>query len=181
MSLSELNPEQRRAVTTRRGPLLVLAGAGSGKTRVITFRIAELIRQGTPADRILAVTFTNKAAREMRERAMGLLGKKRGKARPEISTFHSLCVRILRRNIERLGYPSTFALYDQSEQEKKLRPLRGVAHERLDVFDHDRADVPGEDLRNSIQQSIGPGKIAPTLSRFLRLGPAVEINHAGNP
>jgi DNA helicase-2/ATP-dependent DNA helicase PcrA len=128
MSLSDLNPEQRRAVTTRRGPLLVLAGAGSGKTRVITFRIAELIRRGTSADRILAVTFTNKAAREMRERAMGLLGTKRGRARPEISTFHSLCVRILRRNIERLGYPSTFAIYDQSEQESiartTLRDLR---------------------------------------------------------
>ena len=128
MSLSDLNPEQRRAVTVRRGPLLVLAGAGSGKTRVITFRIAELIRRGTPADRILAVTFTNKAAREMRERAIRLLGKTRGKARPEISTFHSLCVRILRRNIERLGYPATFAIYDQSEQESiarsTLRDLR---------------------------------------------------------
>jgi DNA helicase-2/ATP-dependent DNA helicase PcrA len=134
MSLSDLNPEQRRAVTTRRGPLLVLAGAGSGKTRVITFRIAELIRRGTPPDRILAVTFTNKAAREMRERAMGLLGKGRKKARPEISTFHSLCVRILRRNIERLGYPSTFAIYDGSEQESiartTLRDLR-VGNESL--------------------------------------------------
>jgi DNA helicase II / ATP-dependent DNA helicase PcrA len=129
MSLAELNPEQRRAVTTRRGPLLVLAGAGSGKTRVITFRIAELIRHGAKADRILAVTFTNKAAREMRERAVALLGKRRpNEARPEISTFHSLCVRILRRNIERLGYPAEFAIYDQNEQESiarsTLRDLR---------------------------------------------------------
>lgn len=129
MSLAELNPEQRRAVVTRRGPLLVLAGAGSGKTRVITFRIAELIRHGAKADRILAVTFTNKAAREMRERAVALLGKRRpNEARPEISTFHSLCVRILRRNIQRLGYPAEFAIYDQNEQESiarsTLRDLR---------------------------------------------------------
>jgi DNA helicase-2/ATP-dependent DNA helicase PcrA len=106
----------------------VLAGAGSGKTRVITFRIAELIRTGTAPDRILAVTFTNKAAREMRQRAMDLLGKGRKKVKPEISTFHSLCVRILRRNIERLGYPSTFAIYDSNEQESiarnTLRDLR---------------------------------------------------------
>jgi DNA helicase-2/ATP-dependent DNA helicase PcrA len=129
MSLSELNSEQRRAVTTRSGPLLVLAGAGSGKTRVITFRIAELIRHGTRANRILAVTFTNKAAREMRERAIALLGKRRPKeAQPEISTFHSLCMRILRRNIERLGYPAEFSIYDQNEQESiarsTLRDLR---------------------------------------------------------
>jgi len=113
----------------------VLAGAGSGKTRVITYRIAELIRRGTRPDRILAVTFTNKAAREMRERAMALLGKRGSKqARPEISTFHSLCVRILRRHIERLGYPAEFAIYDQSEQESiaraTLRDLR-VGQEKL--------------------------------------------------
>ena len=128
-SLSELNHEQRRAVTTRSGPLLVLAGAGSGKTRVITFRIAELIRHGTRPDRILAVTFTNKAAREMRERAVGLLGRtKKGDTKPEISTFHSLCVRILRRHIERLGYPANFAIYDSGDQESiarsALRDLR---------------------------------------------------------
>jgi DNA helicase-2/ATP-dependent DNA helicase PcrA len=134
----DLNAEQRRAVTTRSGPLLVLAGAGSGKTRVITVRIAELIRHGTKPERILAVTFTNKAAREMRERAMGLLGKagkgRAKRAHPEISTFHSLCVRILRRHIERLGYPATFAIYDQNEQESiarsTLRDLR-VGQEKL--------------------------------------------------
>lgn len=131
----DLNAEQRRAVMTRSGPLLVLAGAGSGKTRVITYRIAELIRHGTRPERILAVTFTNKAAREMRDRAAALLGKKRrGDKRPEISTFHSLCVRILRRNIERLGYPSAFSIYDDNEQESiarsTLRDLR-VGQESL--------------------------------------------------
>src|SRR5258706_3622272 len=133
--LSGLNSQQQRAVTTTKGPVLVLAGAGSGKTRVITYRIAELIRKGTRPERILAVTFTNKAAREMRERAIALLGRApKGRGQPEISTFHSLCVRILRRNIERLGYPSAFAIYDQNEQESiaraTLRDLR-VGHEAL--------------------------------------------------
>jgi DNA helicase-2/ATP-dependent DNA helicase PcrA len=130
-----MNPEQRRAVMTRTGPLLVLAGAGTGKTRVITHRIAELIRRGTPPNRILAVTFTNKAAAEMRERAMALLGKRGPKRhKPEISTFHSLCVRVLRRNIARLGYPPTFSIYDGQEQESiaraVLRDLR-VGNEKL--------------------------------------------------
>ena len=88
------------------GPLLVLAGAGTGKTRVVTYRIAELIRRGIRPPRILAVTFTNKAAREMQERAAALLGKRRDE-KVEISTFHSLCVRIFRRNARHLGYPDT--------------------------------------------------------------------------
>lgn len=96
--------------------MLVLAGAGTGKTRVITHRIAELIRRGTAANRILAVTFTNKAAREMRERAMKLLGQ-RPKLKPEISTFHSLCVQLLKRQITHLGYPRRFAIYDRGDQE----------------------------------------------------------------
>ena len=101
-----LNTAQRDAVTTLSGPLLVLAGAGTGKTRVITFRIAALMKSGILPERILAVTFTNKAAREMRERALGLIGKRtRGTKPPEISTFHSLCVRILRRHARTLGYP----------------------------------------------------------------------------
>ncbi len=105
---------------TRIGPLLVLAGAGSGKTRVITFRIAQLIRSGTRPDRILAVTFTNKAAQEMLERTQALLGR-RQKSRPFISTFHSLCVNILRRDITRLGYPKGFAIYDRNDQESVAR------------------------------------------------------------
>ncbi len=116
----DLNPAQREAVYTLRGPLLVLAGAGTGKTRVVTYRIAELIRTGTPPQRILAVTFTNKAADEMQQRAAALLGK-RLKQRPEISTFHSLCVRILRRGIKVLGYPTEFAICDRGDQESVAR------------------------------------------------------------
>ena len=116
----ELNPAQDDAVHTLSGPLLVLAGAGTGKTRVVTYRIAELIRRRTRPGRILAVTFTNKAANEMQQRAAELIGK-RMTSRPEISTFHSLCVRILRRNIRQLGYPTAFAIYDRGDQQSVAR------------------------------------------------------------
>jgi len=118
----ELNPAQREAVYTLSGPLLVLAGAGSGKTRVVTYRVAELIRRGTRPERILAVTFTNKAAEEMQHRAAALLGK-RLPATPEISTFHSLCVRILRRQVKHLGFPEKFTIYDRSDQESVARTV----------------------------------------------------------
>lgn len=110
--------------------MLVLAGAGSGKTRVVTFRIANLIRHGTPPDRILAVTFTNKAAKEMRERITERIGPKRKRRRgeeappmPVIGTFHSNCVQILRRHATQLGYPERFAIYDRSDQESTAREV----------------------------------------------------------
>ncbi len=116
----KLNSAQQEAVDTLTGPLLVLAGAGTGKTRVVTHRIARLIQSGIRPDRILAVTFTNKAAGEMLERASTML-KKRRRERPEISTFHSLCVRILRRNITHLGYPAQFSICDRGDQESIAR------------------------------------------------------------
>jgi DNA helicase-2/ATP-dependent DNA helicase PcrA len=120
--VAELNQAQHEAVTTLSGPLLVLAGAGTGKTRVITFRIARLIQSGIQPSRILAVTFTNKAAREMRDRASKLLGRReKGTKPPEISTFHSLCVRILRRHARLLGYPEAFSIYDRGDQETLAR------------------------------------------------------------
>jgi DNA helicase-2/ATP-dependent DNA helicase PcrA len=126
--VADLNPAQRDAVATLSGPLLVLAGAGTGKTRVITYRIAQLVRSGIVPHRILAVTFTNKAAREMRERALHLLGRRpKGVKPPEISTFHALCVRILRRHAERLGYPKEFSIYDRGDQESVVRhALRAI-------------------------------------------------------
>ncbi len=117
-----LNPAQQQAVDTLSGPILVLAGAGTGKTRVITARIANLIRHGTKPDRILGVTFTNKAAQEMQHR-VGALLKKKSKAKPFLSTFHSLCLKILRRHITRLGYPARFAIYDRSDQESVAREV----------------------------------------------------------
>ena len=122
--MTVLNPGQFDAVNTMSGPLLVLAGAGTGKTRVITFRIAKLIKSGVPAERILGVTFTNKAATEMQERLEMMLGRGNS-TKPFISTFHSLCVRILRRHIEALGYPERFSIYNRGDQE-------AVANNRLD-------------------------------------------------
>ncbi|HKS28892.1 MAG TPA: UvrD-helicase domain-containing protein [Pyrinomonadaceae bacterium] len=122
--LSSLNPQQREAVTETEGPLLILAGAGSGKTRVITFRIAYLIAErGVSPHNILAVTFTNKAAQEMRSRVEQLLkGRVMGSA-PLISTFHSLCVRILRQEIEKLqeGYTRSFTIYDQDDSVRLVK------------------------------------------------------------
>ena len=124
--LDHLNPAQRDAATTLSGPLLVLAGAGTGKTRVITHRIVELIRSGIAPERILSVTFTNKASKEMLERTQELLGK-RLPQRPMISTFHSYCVKVLRQEIELLGYPTRFTIYDRGDQESTARKaLRDV-------------------------------------------------------
>ena len=117
-----MNPQQREGVLSVDGPVLLLAGAGSGKTRVITHRIAYLIEErGVPADSILAVTFTNKAAKEMGERVDHLIGSTT-LAKPLISTFHSLCVRILRRDVEAMrvngkGLTKSFAIYDESDQQ----------------------------------------------------------------
>ena len=119
--LSRLNPRQKEAVMHTEGPLLILAGAGSGKTRVITVRTANLIYKGVKAESILAVTFTNKAAREMRERVTRITGN--GKRSPHISTFHSLCLRILRQEIEHLGYRKDFSIYDTSDQVSLLRNI----------------------------------------------------------
>ncbi|WP_281974978.1 DNA helicase PcrA [Halobacillus litoralis] len=110
-----LNEEQRNAVTHTEGPLLIMAGAGSGKTRVLTHRIAYLLSEKDIAPRnILAITFTNKAAREMKERVESLVGKEGEKI--WMSTFHSMCVRILRRDIDRIGYDRNFSILDSSDQ-----------------------------------------------------------------
>src|SRR5947207_5034822 len=112
--LADLNEAQREAVTTTEGPLLVIAGAGSGKTRVLTYRIAHLIAAcGVKPNEILGITFTNKAANEMRERLEGLLGDTRGLW---VLTFHAACGRILRREAPRLGYRTNFTIYDQADQ-----------------------------------------------------------------
>src|SRR5262249_15825318 len=111
-----LNPQQLAAVEAAEGPVLILAGAGSGKTRVITYRVAHLIEdRNVRAEQILAVTFTNKAPDHMKYRGRHLLRAARS-GDPLISTFHSLCVRILRREIEGLGYTRDFTIYDEADQ-----------------------------------------------------------------
>ena len=127
--LAGLNPEQARAVTTTEGPLLVLAGAGSGKTRVLTHRLAYLVEKGVAPWNLLAVTFTNKAAGEMRHRVDELIGPPA--ARIHLSTFHSFCVHVLRRDIGRLGYSPRFTIYDTGDQKQLLKRL--IQQERVDA------------------------------------------------
>lgn len=121
LDLDSLNPEQREAVLHSGGPLLIFAGAGSGKTRVITVRIARLLQLGVPAHRILAVTFTNKSAREMRERVEGLVGE--GVKNMWIGTFHSLCARILRIDGKAIGLDPNFVIYDDGDQLSLIREV----------------------------------------------------------
>ena len=113
--LWDLNTEQQRAATHESGPLLILAGAGTGKTRTIVARITWLVSQGVPPSAILAVTFTNKAAREMKERIAGMLDSEKA-SEITASTFHALCVRILRTDADKLGYKNNFSIFDQGDQ-----------------------------------------------------------------
>jgi len=141
--LKGLNAAQQEAVCTINGAVLVLAGAGSGKTRVITHRILEIIRSGVPANRILAVTFTNKAAAEMRERLHTLLSSHAipddfgevSVAMPTATTFHSLGVRILREHHERLGLPKHFAIYDRSDTMRAIKSAMEAANYSVKEFE----------------------------------------------
>ena len=113
-SFDSLNTAQRQAVAALDGPVMILAGAGTGKTRTVTCRIAHMLEKKIPAAEILAVTFTNKAANEMRERLAGMVDKEVAK-KVTMSTFHALCVRILRTDIEKLGYKKNFTIYDEGD------------------------------------------------------------------
>ncbi|MCI8469888.1 MAG: UvrD-helicase domain-containing protein, partial [Eggerthellaceae bacterium] len=145
IDIDSLNDPQREAVLTTEGPLLVLAGAGSGKTRVLTYRIAHLIDDlGTAPWEILAITFTNKAAAEMRERLATLVGpRSRGMW---VSTFHSMCVRILRTDAERLGFTRSFTIYDTDD-------LKRLYKEVMAELDIDPKRFPVNALMNRISQA----------------------------
>ena len=139
MDLSALNPEQRRAAETLEGPVLILAGAGSGKTRALTYRVANLIDHGIPAWSVLALTFTNKAAKEIKERLQAALDDEEASKSVWTGTFHSVCVRILRQHCDKCGYRPGFTIYDTDDSKKtilgamercgideKLLPVKGV-------------------------------------------------------
>ena len=141
--LDELNSGQREAATTTEGPVLILAGAGTGKTRAITYRIAQLIAQGVPGNTILAVTFTNKAAAQMKERVGDLLVRQ-GKAfdQPWIGTFHAFSAWFLRREAKRLGLPRDFKIFDADDQSAAVK----LALEHLTIKD------PGEKTRGLLER-----------------------------
>ncbi len=117
--LSDLNPSQREAVKILEGPVIIVAGAGSGKTRVLTYRIARLVQVGVPAYQILALTFTNKAAKEMKERIAQLVGSSSKSI--WMGTFHSMFARVLRLEAERLGYGKNFTIYDEQDSLKVVK------------------------------------------------------------
>ena len=138
-----LNPQQLEAVRHLDGPLMVVAGAGSGKTRVITFRMAYLIYQGIPASRILGLTFTNKAADEMKERVQSLVH-----AAPLVSTFHSFGARILRSEIRHLGYTGRFVIYDEDDSLRAVKEVFDALNMKEDVFSPQQARAAISHLKN---------------------------------
>lgn len=134
---AELNPEQYEAVTTIDGPLMIIAGAGSGKTRVITFRAAYMLERGVPQSAILALTFTNKAAREMSERVREVTGRKLQNL--TTSTFHSFGVSILRKEIHRLGWKDSFSIYDEVDREQLIKDCARDLGFNVQTFDAKKA------------------------------------------
>src|SRR6266487_4315677 len=160
--LADLNPAQREAVLATEGPLLVIAGAGSGKTRVLTYRVAHLIHAiGVKPNEILAITFTNKAAGEMRERLEYLLGRDaRGLW---VLTFHAACGRILRREAQRLGYRTNFTIYDQADQLRLVKQC-------LEQLDRDpkRFTPRGihSQISNAKNQLVGPDEYTSRVASF---------------
>ena len=155
--LSGLNQAQREAVLTTEGPLLVLAGAGTGKTRVITYRVAHLIAKGVPGSAILAVTFTNKAANVMKERIRDLLLAVGGDGRDvTIATFHSFCARLLRREARHLKLPRDFAIYDDDDQTAAMKRVLLQLNLSAD-------DFPPRALRSQISHAKNHGITPPDM------------------
>lgn len=149
MNLDDLNPQQRKAAETLEGPVLILAGAGSGKTRALTYRVANLIDQGIPPWRILAITFTNKAAKEMRERISSLVGSKGEEV--WVSTFHAMCAKILRRDIDKLGYTRLFTIYDDDDQMSVIKDLLKQSNIDEKALSPREIKVKISDAKNKLQ------------------------------
>ena len=149
--LSLLNEQQREAVTAPPGPIAVLAGAGSGKTRVLTYRILHLIRAGTPPEEILAVTFTNKAAREMLERVRVLIAEEKVEREPIVTTFHSLGVRLLREFHREAGLPKYFSIYDRADSIKIIKTI-------FSEMDIDEKQIEPRAVLSKISKEKGEGR-----------------------
>jgi len=179
-SIESLNKAQREAVMSLHGPVLILAGAGTGKTRTVTCRMSALLENGIAAENILAVTFTNKSAAEMAERVMGMVGKKKGKALT-VCTFHSLCLRILKRDISSLGYRKKFAVVAGGDQIGMIRQLivrKGGAKVNLkpgEVMSEISRAKNAEKPLDSIQDSL-IAEIAVAYQNELRAQNAVDFD-----
>ncbi|MDE6381501.1 MAG: UvrD-helicase domain-containing protein, partial [Muribaculaceae bacterium] len=152
--LDELNPQQRAAVEYCDGPSLVIAGAGSGKTRVLTYKILHLIRSGIEPHRILALTFTNKAAREMKSRIARVAGEKAG-ARLWMGTFHSVFLRILRRHAEEIGFKNGFSIYDATDSRNLVKQI--IKELGLDEKQYKPASVASQ-ISNAKNAMMTPGQ-----------------------
>ena len=146
--LAELNKPQREAVVNYKGPSLVIAGAGSGKTRVLTYRIAYMLENGVPPSQVLSLTFTNKAANEMKERIAALVGFKNAR-HLWMGTFHSIFARILRAEAAALGYPSTYTIYDTQDSRNLVKTI--IKELKLDDKIYKPAEVLGR-ISNAKEQ-----------------------------
>jgi DNA helicase II / ATP-dependent DNA helicase PcrA len=179
-SLSSLNEAQREAVNSLDGPVLILAGAGTGKTRTVTCRIANMLQRGVQPENILAVTFTNKSAVEMKERVCGMVSKEAGEV-ITVCTFHSLCVRILREGIEKLGYKKNFTIYSGQDQMGMIKQLiirKGGKDINLDanqvislISNNKNAGIPAQDQADDLV-----GAIALAYNNELRAQNAVDFD-----
>ena len=155
--ISSLNPEQQEAVLQTDGPLLILAGAGSGKTRVIAHRIAHIVSSGiADADRVLAVTFTNRAAAELRERIISLVGEPGRDV--QAGTFHSLCARVLRQNGEAIGIDRRFVIYDTDDQQSLMKQI--LREEDMPLTGEFRPSVVLGAISRAKNEMLDPGFLA---------------------
>lgn len=168
--LNDLNPQQREAVLTTKGPLLILAGAGAGKTKTLTYRILRLIREGVSPSEILAITFTNKAAKEMRERVSHLLGKDPAagpwvrEGLPFVSTFHSLGVFLIREEYAAAGVPKRFAIHDRAESKAAVK--KAMLSLGLDPKAHDPGKILGAISRGKGDMKTPDSYAAETRNRL---------------
>ena len=148
-----LNEAQRAPVLQKDGAMIVIAGAGSGKTRVLTFRIAHLMQQGVDPFNILALTFTNKAAREMKARIAKIVGASEAK-NLWMGTFHSIFARLLRIEADKLGYPSNFTIYDSEDSQRLIRTIIKETNLDKDIYKYKPVFSRISSFKNSLRQSI---------------------------